>query len=512
MSQVMYAPTPSSVFSAASGQLYSAINGACPVQQPDIVSALAAGWSTTNRKLVSKMRALLAQAQVGQPTPATAQPLIQPSAHPGNAVAVAKGQSFSNGGNNYAAIVGGVTGTGTAPVATTTGALVDGTVQWYYMGPTFTSSPLAPTFTNVAAALGGGSVEWTNTNGTRVDGGSRIRDTSNFLITGSAFVDGGVGGAIIGSATGLLTQVTFMTDATTFQVVASGGSTPNAQFYVNGVPLTLAYGSGAVQSQSAFFWNFVFPTKAVRMITCEMVSPLAFFGVITSDATSKVFAPSFANSFRMAITGSSYISGSAQHPVTQSLGWGTLTAKLLNCSDYWQDAQGAGTGYLAGAPTLNYAAPGRFNALVAYNPDVVMIAGGGINDRNVGGITVATEQAAVLDYLQKLRLALPNALIMVIGAEAGATGPLANIFQMELAVQQAVAQFADPYCIFIPQSSGSAQKAWVSGTGTTAAPNASGNSDIYIGPDTIHPVQVGCFYYAQQSANGIIAAVNTLNA
>src|SRR3981189_3572761 len=106
MSQVMYAPTPSSVFSAASGQLYSAINGACPVQQPDIVSALAAGWSTTNRKLVSKMRALLAQAQVGQPTPATAQPLIQPSAHPGNAVVVAKGQSFSNGGNNYAAIVG----------------------------------------------------------------------------------------------------------------------------------------------------------------------------------------------------------------------------------------------------------------------------------------------------------------------------------------------------------------------------------------------------------------------
>ncbi len=472
--------------------------------------------SSVQRTIVTKMRSLLNNAQLNQPTPATAQPLIQPSAYPGSTAAVLKGQSFSNGGNNYTAIVGGTTGTGTPPTATTNGAIVDGTVNWYYAGPTFTTSASAPTFTNVSTPLGGSSVYWTNTNGTRTDSTvARNRDTTNFLITGTAFIDGATGGAVQGNvivggaengiAPAVLMSVNFLTDATTFQVVANGGSAPNAQFYVNGVPLTLAYGSTASLSSSVYFWNFVFATKAVRQITFEIVSPLSFFGVITLDATSKVWAPSLANSFRMAICGSSYISGSAQHPVTQSLGWGALTAKLLNCVDYWQDSFGAGTGYSTVNP---YIYPSRVLSLLQYNPDVVVVAGGGINDRNVVGITSGIEQTNVLTYLQTVRAALPNAIIMVIGSEAGAVGPSNAIFQMEAAMAAAVVQFADPWCFFIPQSSTSAEKAWMSGTGTTAATNGSGNSDVYIGADGIHPVQAGCLYYAQQSANGIITTVN----
>jgi hypothetical protein len=468
------------------------------------------GWQSTppnvynpSEPVIMKMRALLAQAQLGYPNPATAQPLIQPSAHPGNAVAILKGQSFSNSGNNYCCIVAGTTGTGTAPTATTTGALVDGTAQWYYMGPTFTTSALAPTFTNVAAASG--AIEWTNTGGTRTDAATRIRDSSNFLITGSAFTDGGTGGAVqpITSGNALLLSVAFMTDSATFQVVANGGVAPNCQFYVNGVPLTLAYGSGAVQSQSTYFWNFVFATKAPRLITMELAAPLVFFGVIT-DATSKVWAPSYANSFRITVTGSSFISGSNQHPVTQSLSWGSLMAKLLNCNDYWQDAAGSGTGYINSV--LKFSVPARFNPLVAYNPDMVIIAGGGIND--AASATLATEQAAVLAYLMQVRAALPIALIMVIGSESGTTGPSAQIFVMEAAVAAAIALLNDPAIFYIPQCSTSAEKAWVSGTGTTAAPNTTGNTDIYIGADGTHPVQAGCLYYAQQSANGIINQVN----
>jgi hypothetical protein len=184
--------------------------------------------------------------------------------------------------------------------------------------------------------------------------------------------------------------------------------------------------------------------------------------------------------------------------------------KLLNCNDYWQDLFGAGSGYINGN---NYFLPTRFNAMVAYNPDVVVVAGGGIND--AGGTTNATfaqEQAAVTRYLLQVRAALPNALILVIGSEAGTTGPSANIFAMEAAVAAAVAFLAlnDPLTIYIPQSSTSAEKSWVSGTGTTAATNGSGNTDIYIGADGTHPVQAGCLYFSQQSANGIINVLNSL--
>src|ERR1700728_1650713 len=59
------------------------------------------GWQTTQpdvfnpiQPIVTKLRAAIAQALTTNP--ATAQPLIQPSAYPGSTTAVTKGTSFSN--------------------------------------------------------------------------------------------------------------------------------------------------------------------------------------------------------------------------------------------------------------------------------------------------------------------------------------------------------------------------------------------------------------------------------
>ena len=81
---------------------------------------------------------------------------------------------------------------------------------------------------------------------------------------------------------------------------------------------------------------------------------------------------------------------------------------------------------------------------------------------------------------------------------------------MELAANQAVAAFGDPYTFFIPQSGTVAEKAWLSGTGTTAATNGSGNSDLYVGADGVHENQAGIYFLAQQHASGIIGVVNSI--
>ena len=466
---------------------------------------------TGNRKVVAKLRAAIAQALTTNP--ATAQPLIQPSAHPGDTQAITKGQSFSNGGNNYTCIVAGTTGVATKPTATTTGALVDGTVSWYYMGPTFTTNANAPTYTNVVAASKYTGTYWTNTANVRNDGTVNVLDDTNFLVTGGPVTATGINSSWTSSLTSSIAfAVSFMTDAQSFQIETTGTGNTVFSIYVNGVPLTLAYGSLATNGQSINYSQLVFPTKAVRLITVEITSGSAFVGVLSIDKTSKVWAPYLSNSVRMVVTGSSFISGSTQHPVTPSLSWGGLMCKYLNMLDYWQDNQGSGTGWIANASGSGFAfgATSRMTPIVAYNPELLIFAGGGINDSAVAGITVAQEQAAIVATLQAYRLALPGALILVIGAEAGAKGPTAAIFNMELAASQAVAQLADPNILFIPQCYTTAAKAWCSGTGTTAATNTSGNSDIYIGADTTHPVQAGVFYFAQQSANGIINAINSI--
>jgi hypothetical protein len=471
-------------------------------------------WAgASNRKVVTKLRAGIAQALTSNP--ATAQPLIQPLAHPGDAAAVTKGTSFSNGGNNYTCIVAGTTGVGTKPSATTTGALVDGTVQWYYMGPTFTSNANAPTFTNVVAASKYTGTYWANTANNRGDGTVQVLDDSNFLVTGGPVTATGTNNSWISTVTSSVAfSVSFMTDAQSFQIETTGTGNTVFSIYVNSVPLTLGYGSLATNGQSVNYAQLVFPTKAVRLFTVEINAGSAFWGVLSNDKTSKVWAPYLSNSVRGVVTGSSFISGSSQHPVTPSLAWGGLMFKLMNMVDYWQDNQGSGTGWVAAGATSAFGGAARLAAVVAYNPELLIFAGGGINDSvaTIGGtvITTAQEQAAIVTTLQAYRAALPSTLILVIGAESGAKGPTAAIFNMELAASQAITQLGDPNIFFIPQCYTTAAKAWVSGTGTTAATNTSGNSDIYIGADTTHPVQAGVFYYSQQSANGIINVINQM--
>lgn len=472
-----------------------------------------ASWgSGAQRKLVSKMRALLAQAQTGTATPATAQPLITPPPWV-LGTAYTKGLSVTNGGNNYTCITPGTSAGAGGPAGTGTGPITDNTVQWYYMGPSFASAANAPTYANVLVAnryVAGNF--WSNTACTRNEGASQIRDTSNFRVTGTTFTETGGQNSITGNGNAVLMSVSFMTDAPQLQIVC-GSSTTYIQVYVNGVPVTLGYG-GLQTTPLSVYWQLVFPTgpPTPRLITVEIGAVFSFYGVMTNDLTSKVWAPYLSNSFRMAIVGTSYIAGSPWHPVTQSLGWGSLTAKLLNCSDIYQDVTGAGSGYIAPGGSGNFSTPSRLTALAAYNPDLVVIAGGGINDRAVGGITLAIEQAAVRAYLLQVRAILPAAIIMVIGSEAGSTGPQAAIFTMEAAAAAAVAALNDVNTVFIPQSNVSAQKAWISGTGTVAAPNTTGNSDLYISTDGIHPVQAGCLYLSQQSANGVINQINSFAA
>jgi hypothetical protein len=330
------------------------------------------------------------------------------------------------------------------------------------------------------------------------------------LTTGAIVTETGTQNAFQGATSAVSMSVSFMTDALTFQIVSQGTGTPRNAIYVNGVPLWVGMGSNSTNGQAVNYLQLTFPTRTPRLITVEIQTGLPFYGVLMNEATSKVWAPASVNSVRVGIVGTSYLSGSGQHPVTPALGLGPLIAKGLGVLDCFTDAAGAGTGYQMTNSGTRY--DSRLATLTTYNPEIVIVTGGGINDRNFPGVTLANEQAAILSYLQQVRAAIPSAVIFVVGSESGSTGPATNVFTMELAALQAVAQFADFMTFFIPQAAAVAGKAWVSGTGTTAATNNTGSSDNYIGTDGIHPVQGGVQYLAQQHAIAIASVLNGISA
>lgn len=454
----------------------------------------------------------------------TAQPLTAPPAWVLSTV-YQQGQAVTNGGNVYVAINnGGTSAASGGPSGIGSAVIVDNTVNWYYWGPTWTSSPLAPTCSNQTFANRYTGLFWANTGNTYGIGSTRISDSSNFLYYGCSYADGtGTNNSTLFDQKGLIMGVSFITDAPAFQIVLAQAIAPSLTIFVNGVPVTLGM---TIYSNNQQFFQMVFSDRRPRQITMETQTNLigSFYGVVINDTISKVSAPAPPISFTMSMVGTSYLDGSGQHPVTPSLSLGAQIARYLGCPNFWIDRIGSGSGYVAGGGASEpFGHALRVAALAAATPpNVVLISGGGVNDIGAAAITgasggaagaaaLAIEQAAALAYYQTVRGLFPSAIMIVIGSEAGNTGPSAAILNMEQAVANAVAQFNDPYCLYIPQAGISANKSFISGTGTTAATNGSGNSDVLIGADGIHPVQLGVNELAYLSANAMRKVLSALN-
>lgn len=481
------------------------------VNEPPIVSTYRGGFNTSyseyTKRVIDRLRVLSAQAAVSNPV--TAQPLIAPSAWVA-ATVYKPGQSVVNGGNCYIALIGGTSAGSGGPAGTGNAAIVDGTVTWYYDQPSFSSNANAPTYTPATSAsvVGSSGNFWSNSASSFNAGAAQIRDTSKFLLNCALWTEtGGTQNTLTTNNQAQNPTVSFVTDAPLFAIVANGGSQWNSTIYVDGVPLTLGFGSATPISGSQFYHQLQFATRKARVITYEMLNQQQFYGVLCSDKISKVYQPSYPNTVCTAIVGTSYIGGSNQHPVTNSLGIGEQIGKLLGCNDCFVDSLGSGTGYVSAGSNGTFLS--RLPNIVAYAPDLLIVTGGGINDRNAGA-TAASEQAAIQTYIAAARVALPKAVIIVVGAESGATGPAANVFTMEASANAAVLNQRDPNTFYISQSDVSGATAWLSGTGTTAATNASGNSDLYVGVDGIHPVHAGTYYLAKRHAQAIYNLIGSL--
>ncbi|MEU8839934.1 SGNH/GDSL hydrolase family protein [Streptomyces roseus] len=210
---------------------------------------------------------------------------------------------------------------------------------------------------------------------------------------------------------------------------------------------------------------------------------------------------------RSMVFGDSLSDGSAINTGGGAGTWFHRAARLLGSNDCWDEARG-GTGYVTAGAYATLA--NRVAAdVIAWLPDRLFIwAGYNDNgtDQTALGIAAASLYATI-------RAGLPNTQVYVIGCWSPSGSPAASLTNTDATLRTAAAAAGYP---FISPISGSIYNGagtlvathggWITGTGRVGATTGTGNADIYIGTDGVHPTDAGHVYLARR----ITAAVREL--
>lgn len=258
--------------------------------------------------------------------------------------------------------------------------------------------------------------------------------------------------------------------------------------YVDGAPVSFtptAYGVGGTK-----FATLVFGTAKPRLI--EILTTIPIGDVFTANPY-RLYAPPPRVGPRFFAVGDSYARGVTVQSAQTFDVYGVYAqmAPWLGTENFMTDGIG-GTGYLedAGVNGGNYRDADRVARLVASNPDVVVVHGGGANDL-FSGHTVSAIVAQAIAYFEELRTELPNAKLVFVEGFSPPNGfSTFNDEYIDIR-QQLQAALTDVGVYYIDVATSSA---WLDGSGYINHTTGSGNSDIYVGDDGIHLSILGAQY------------------
>jgi len=218
-----------------------------------------------------------------------------------------------------------------------------------------------------------------------------------------------------------------------------------------------------------------------------------------STAPTETLTKPMGRPTRLFVIGDSFASGGGASNKFNS--FPQVMADLLGARDLWNNGVG-GTGYLTTGGQTTFRQ--RLGDMVTAAPDIAVIVGG---HNDTGVFTPAQVKTELLTYLSAIRAqSVLGRTFLIIAGVNGANQALAVTQPMETAMAAAVTSFGDPQVYFVPQVTNAAGP-YFTGTGNTASPNGTGNCDIYIGSDTIHPNDGGHAYMARCLADDIARLV-----
>lgn len=458
--------------------------------------------------VLARIRASLARSADGR-NAAERAPLLAPPAWAANTVYQA-GEVVTNAGggagNLYICSVAGQSAASVGPTGVGAATIVDNAASWQYFGAvkTVTSQANAPAVSFAAyTTTPANSWYWANaaqtysaavTGGPQyfyLDGGYWV-NTTQFGGTPGMTCFNALGGSVDTATAGGVTSSFWNNRPGSFTIRSDA-----PKLMINGA-VNYAAGAGGMfveidetpLSDTPFFptangQGLVLDFSAVtgREVRTIRVYASYITGVSTFDTTSQVWAYVPPNPFTMAVVGDSTGVGSAAGPFgLDNYNWQKRLARMIGCDNTFNNAVGS-IGFCA-QNTNGFAYLQSFAAIPGYSPDVVFVAGN-LNDQSTAS---ATRQAAITAFLQNLRSKLPVATVIVVGPWGATQNASAGLVSCEADLGIALAAQNDPNMFFVPLIARSSGQSWVTGTGTIAAPAATGNSSQYVYSDGTHPV------------------------
>lgn len=280
-----------------------------------------------------------------------------------------------------------------------------------------------------------------------------------------------------------------------FQTLVNAPLEGGVLLFVNGAPVSLTPGT---LGNGTTYTTMVFPDARPRLI--EIMTNAGFRSVHTANPY-RCWMPPIPAGQKILVIGDSYSAGvtfgaSASVEMQRIYGFAATLGLYLGAeSTYWTDGVG-GTGYLkTGAGVGNYAT--RLPAHYASEPDVVIVGGGGSNDLFGASFSQSQIIAAATNLFIDARSALPNAKLVFMEGFSPPNG--FSTFKPDYIAIRAALQAAlvdiGVYYVDIATTA-----AWIDGSGYIGATTGTGNSDLYIGADGIHPSPAGGPYIRERLA------------
>lgn len=397
--------------------------------------------------------------------------------------------------NYYICVIAGTSaGSGGGPTGGGAG-IVDNTVTW-----NFVRSLPGAVFANLAI----NSYMWGTLGSGRAGIGGVV-----YTAGGTPTNNAGSTSEIAGAATtiGVLVQTgarfSFVTDATIPVVRINATNTNPIRILVNNQFISLTPTLIAHSGFGTIVLDFTAAGgRAVRTITIEMAAFNCRFVGIDVGITEGVYLPVQSQTLVVVGAGDSIMLGVGATLNTN--GFFYILADALGARNAISTGV-SGTGYLVS--TTSGTALSRISdvtnqvtAAAANGSPTLIIDENGYNDAS---LSIPAVQAACLLYLQTLRATIgPIIPIVVTGIwPSNNVGvALTNLTAVEAAKKAVVAQLVaagDRHIFFVPII-GAIGGSLITGTGSSTAPNSTGNADVYVnGANLPHPTDAGHNFLAQ---------------
>jgi lysophospholipase L1-like esterase len=286
--------------------------------------------------------------------------------------------------------------------------------------------------------------------------------------------------------------VDWNTDAPSFEVISTGGTSGNYRMRVDGLLVSAAVTTSS-GTAGTYRDLYAFGSRRIRRIEIEASNNFRFKGVCvtTADAVMPSYAPIGP---RVVWAGDSYAAGVGA--TSYLTGMVPLTCRTLGWKDVYNAGVG-GVGYLTdggGASGKTKLLTRLANDVYQYTPDIVVVQLG-YNDTYFT-MTPSAVTAEALACYTDIKSNLPNCTLIVVG-HLSMQNASAGQIAMAAAIDSAVSQAGSKVDLYI-KAIGATGGDWVDSTAQIPT---------YRHADGIHPTQDGHYLLAQRITGAIRAAL-----